>query len=79
MKLITVLTALMLMTASAFAHDHEEAKKKVGHDKEHAHVTDDKLDHTHDDAHHKEHDHKAHHPDHKEETKKTTTTKKTSN
>ena len=34
-----------------------------GHDKEHHHVTE-AVDHTHDDAHHGDHDHKAHHPNH---------------
>jgi hypothetical protein len=34
-----------------------------GHDKEHHHVTE-AVDHTHEDAHHADHDHKAHHPNH---------------
>ncbi len=39
-----------------------------GHDKEHHHVTDG-VDHAHDDTHHADHDHKAHHPAHDEEVK----------
>ena len=42
----------------------------MGHDKEHSHVDADKGDHAHDDGHHRSHDHKAHHPDHKDEVKK---------
>lgn len=34
-----------------------------GHDKEHHHVTEG-VDHGHDDAHHADHDHAAHHPNH---------------
>jgi Ni/Co efflux regulator RcnB len=70
MKLLTVLATLALLTTSAFADQHEEEKKKVGHDKEHSHVAPDKVDHGHDEAHHKAHDHKAHHPDHKDEAAK---------
>lgn len=70
MKFTTLLAALMLVASTAFAHNHEEGKKKIGHDKEHSHVTTDKVDHEHDDAHHKDHDHKAHHPEHKDETTK---------
>lgn len=66
MKFATLAAALMLTVSMAFANHHEE-KKKTGHDKEHAHVTTDKVDHEHDDAHHKDHDHKAHHPEHKDE------------
>lgn len=70
MKLATLMVGMMLLTTTAFAHEHE-AKKKTGHDKEHSHVETDKVDHDHDEAHHKDHDHKAHHPDHKtEEVKK---------
>lgn len=69
MKLMTIAAALMLTLSTAFAHNHEEDKKKMGHDKEHAHVKADKIDHGHDDAHHKDHDHKAHHPEHADETK----------
>lgn len=58
------------MVSSAFADNHEEVKKKVGHDVEHAHVDEGKVDHEHDEAHHKDHDHKAHHPEHKEDSKK---------
>jgi len=68
MKLLTLAAALMLTTSMAFA-DHHEGHKKTGHDKEHSHVSDDKVDHAHDDQHHKAHDHKAHHPEHKEEVK----------
>lgn len=68
MKLLTIAAALMLTVSTAFADHHEKDKKKTGHDKEHAHVTSDKVDH--DDAHHKDHDHKAHHPEHKEDTTK---------
>ena len=67
MKFLTLAAALMLTTSMAFA-DHHEGKKS-GHDKEHAHVSDDKVDHAHDDQHHKAHDHKAHHPEHKDEVK----------
>lgn len=68
MKLLTIAASIMLVTSVAFA-EHHEGKKKSGHDKEHAHVSADKVDHAHDDAHHKKHDHKAHHPEHKD-TKK---------
>ena len=70
MKFVTLLTAAMLIASTAFAHNHEEDKKKSGHDKEHSHVSADKMDHGHDDAHHKDHDHKAHHPEHKDEQAK---------
>jgi ABC-type nickel/cobalt efflux system permease component RcnA len=63
MKLMTLVTVLML-ALNAFAHNHEETKKKVGHDKEHQHVTKDAMDHEHDDYHHGKHDHKSHHPEH---------------
>lgn len=64
MKMTTLVVALMLVAGNALA---EEGKKKTGHDKEHSHVTTDKVDHDHEEAHHKAHDHKAHHPDHKDE------------
>jgi Ni/Co efflux regulator RcnB len=59
----TILTALVLTLSLAAYADHHEEKDKMGHDKEHQHVTDGK-DHEHDEAHHKKHDHKAHHPEH---------------
>jgi len=64
MKSLSLLAALMLVASTAFADQHEEKKIKQGHDKEHQHVKGEKADHSHDDAHHKDHDHKAHHPDH---------------
>ena len=70
MKFSLIATALMFIATTSFAGHHEQDKKKAGHDKEHSHVQTDKVDHAHDDAHHMEHDHKAHHPDHKEETVK---------
>ena len=69
MKLIPMFIALAF-TLSAFAHNHDETKKKYGHDKEHSHVDPAKKDHDHEDAHHEKHDHKAHHPTHDEDTKK---------
>lgn len=66
MKFATLAAALMLTVSMAFANHHEE-KKKTGHDKEHSHVSADKVDHEHDEAHHKDHDHQAHHPEHKDE------------
>lgn len=71
MKFTIAFFALTLFTASAFAHNHEETKKKYGHDKEHSHVAPEKKDHEHEDTHHEEHDHKAHHPDHDKAQKKT--------
>jgi len=65
MKLLT-LVAVLSLSLSAFADHHEEGKKKMGHDKEHSHVSADKVDHDHEEAHHGAHDHKAHHPDHKD-------------
>lgn len=60
---VTFAAVLMLLFSVSCAN-------KMGHDKEHSHVTSDKMDHGHDDAHHGHHDHKAHHPDHEEELKK---------
>lgn len=68
MKFLAI-AAVLTLSLNAFANHHEE-KKKEGHDKEHSHVSSDKMDHGHDDAHHKDHDHKAHHPEHKDEAKK---------
>ena len=67
-----VLLAVMVVVgmSSAFAHNHEETKKKVGHDKEHQHVEKTAADHEHEDGHHEKHDHKAHHPSHDEDVKK---------
>jgi hypothetical protein len=67
MKMTLLIVSMLLAASTAFADD---AAKKMGHDKEHAHVTTDKVDHEHDEAHHKDHDHKAHHPEHKKEEKK---------
>lgn len=68
MKFTTLITAVILTVSTAFANHHEEKdKKKMGHDKEHAHVKSDKMDHEHDEGHHKDHDHKAHHPEHKDQ------------
>lgn len=50
----------MLLTSISYADD----KQAVGHDKEHQHVKGVGINHPHDEAHHKEHDHKAHHPQH---------------
>lgn len=66
MKTLLVVSAL-LVSGLSYAHNHDEKDKKVSHDKEHSHVTSDKMDHEHKDEHHKDHDHKAHHPEHKEE------------
>lgn len=66
MKVLALAAALMFTVSSSFAHNHEKGKKKMGHDKEHAHVKDAKMDHDHDEAHHSEHDHKAHHPEHED-------------
>lgn len=65
--LLTVIIAASI--SGAFAQT-TEAKKKTAHDKEHTHVDSAKMDHEHDEAHHKEHDHKAHHPTHDEDQKK---------
>ncbi len=65
MKLMTLI-AILALSLNAFADHHEEAKKKIGHDKEHSHVSDANVDHDHEEAHHEAHDHKAHHPDHKD-------------
>jgi Ni/Co efflux regulator RcnB len=70
MKPIVLAAVFSLVVSNAFADHHEEGKKKIGHDKEHAHVEGDKMDHAHDEAHHKDHDHKAHHPDHVDSAKK---------
>jgi hypothetical protein len=64
-KCIIALTIIAL--SHAFAHNHDE--KKPGHDVEHNHVSE-KANHEHDENHHKPHDHKAHHPDHKDDSKK---------
>jgi hypothetical protein len=69
MKLMTIIAICSFILSTAYADHHDEQKKKTGHDKEHSHVEAGKVDHVHDDAHHKDHDHKAHHPDHKEEAK----------
>lgn len=75
MKMFTLVAVFSLVVSTAFAHQHEN-KKKVGHDKEHAHVEDAMMDHGHDDAHHKAHDHKAHHPEHKDKKAKKAKKKK---
>lgn len=67
MKFSLIAIALFVTTSLAFAHNHDETKKKYGHTKEHEHVSHDKKDHDHEDGHHEKHDHKAHHPDHKDE------------
>ncbi len=70
MKLTLIVAALSLCLSNAFAHNHEEHKKKTGHDKEHSHVSGASMDHEHAEEHHGAHDHKAHHPDHKDDVKK---------
>lgn len=65
MKVVTLIVALMLTVAAAFADHHDEGKKN-GHDKEHQHVAEEKKDHEHEEEHHKPHDHKAHHPEHED-------------
>ncbi len=65
MKFVTYVFALTL-TTGAFAQAAAKATKPAeGHDKEHQHVSG-TVDHSHDDTHHKPHDHKAHHPEHDE-------------
>lgn len=64
MKLLSFVAASVMLLASS-----SYAQQKVGHNKEHSHVTEGK-DHDHDEKHHGPHDHKAHHPDHKDEKKK---------
>lgn len=75
MKLFAL--SLALMTSVAFADHTPEHKKAAApaHDKEHAHVTTGAKDHDHDDAHHKPHDHKAHHPSHDADAAATKTKK----
>ncbi len=70
MKLMLMVAVLSLVISNAFAHNHEEGKKKMGHDKEHSHVSGASMDHEHNEGHHGDHDHKAHHPDHKDDVKK---------
>jgi hypothetical protein len=67
MKFLAVAAVFTTLVTNAFAHNHKEAEKKMGHDKEHSHVESATMDHDHDEAHHKDHDHKAHHPEHKDE------------
>jgi hypothetical protein len=65
MKLL-LLTAVFALFTTACAHKKncaEKCAKPVKHDKEHHHVTG-QGDHEHDEKHHGDHDHKAHHPDH---------------
>jgi len=69
MKFLTTIMVISLTLSSVFAHEHEEHKKKTGHDVEHSHVEGDKVNHEHDELHHKPHDHKAHHPDHEDKKK----------
>jgi hypothetical protein len=76
MKLTMIAAALSLVLSNAFAHNHEEGKKKMGHDKEHTHVEGASMDHEHDEGHHGDHDHEAHHPGHKDEAKKVAPQKK---
>ena len=59
MKFLGLFIVLSLTTNLALA---EKPATKVSHDKEHHHSG--TPDHEHDEAHHKVHDHKAHHPDH---------------
>jgi len=70
MKLFFILT--LLVSSMAFAAETKTTTAEDGHDKEHQHVTKEKIDHDHDQNHHKAHDHKAHHPEHVENQKKKT-------
>ena len=63
MKLSVLMFALAL---SLVACNKNETATAEGHTVEHQHVTQG-ADHAHDDSHHGDHDHKAHHPEHTEE------------
>jgi hypothetical protein len=71
MKLTILMLTLAAMITVACNKKEEAApaadfKPAVeGHSVEHDHVTDG-ADHAHDDSHHGDHDHKAHHPDHED-------------
>ena len=75
MKKSVLLVLAMALISFGVSADTTTTKKVVGHDKEHQHV-ETTVDHTHDDAHHKPHDHKAHHPEHVESSSAVETTKK---
>lgn len=63
MKILLLATAFAITSLSVSAAS--EVKKKVTHDVEHHHSEEGgDAHHEHDEAHHKAHDHKAHHPSH---------------
>jgi ABC-type enterochelin transport system substrate-binding protein len=71
--LLFALTALLSVAcnkqeeAPATTEAAPAAVTAEGHTVEHQHVTEG-VDHAHDDTHHGDHDHKAHHPGHDEES-----------
>ncbi len=62
MKILFFVCALSLVAVGCQKKE-ETAPAVEGHDVEHSHVTEG-ADHAHDDAHHGDHDHAAHHPEH---------------
>lgn len=69
MKYLMLITVLAL-TANVYAGPKSKKGKKAMHDKEHQHVKKkSQMDHDHDEAHHKKHDHLKHHPNHEADMK----------